>query len=178
MRKGYVITLEEDGYLATSTDMGVGAVDKCPVRALAECRVKERNSRVRPMPVDAHLPLKEAVELGCQMLGVTYLAVADFGRHHEVVVRRAILYWLLWHRGNGWYRVFSAPEIARACGKTNHSTIIGAANRCIPLTRLAEWEVLEAVWAKAIADRKAERIDWQDWFQSLIQRMPLHKGTA
>jgi len=57
-------------------------------------------------------------------LGVTDAQIAGRGRHSQVVLARAVLIHLCRE-----LTTMSFPEIARAMGKTNHSTVITAAQR-------------------------------------------------
>jgi chromosomal replication initiator protein len=60
----------------------------------------------------------------CEELGVTEAQLAGRGRHAQVVLARAVLIQLCRE-----LTTMSFPEIARAMGKSNHSTVITAAQR-------------------------------------------------
>lgn len=68
--------------------------------------------------------LEEIVTLVCQRLSVTLTEVAGRGRHPRVVLARAASTWLARKHTRASY-----PEIARALGRPNHSTVITAHQR-------------------------------------------------
>lgn len=68
--------------------------------------------------------LEEIVALVCQRLSVTLTEVAGRGRHPRVVLARAASTWLARKHTRASY-----PEIARALGRPNHSTVITAHQR-------------------------------------------------
>jgi hypothetical protein len=167
---GYVVLADGVVWTATSIQTGEAVSDACPIRALTECRVMDRGKKAG-QGTSPYVPDTRGIDVALAMV-MTFLHldmndIAGPERFKPVVQRRAIAWYLLWHHGNGSTRVFSAPQIADACRRTNHSTIISAANRVLPLTVLPEWQQLLAAWRVGVRRNEVKDCTCEPWFVAI-----------
>ncbi len=116
---------ELEGILARATAIhrmegvaggGGGPLSETTVRrAVIGLRVGQPRRPIRPA---------EVLDAVCNDLGVGASEVLGGGRHHRVVVARGVAAYLLRE-----CTTMSFPEIARALGRRNHSTVVTAAQR-------------------------------------------------
>lgn len=108
-----------------------------------------------PGPPPTYVSLKEAMSLACEYVALDFADMVGPGRHAETVARRRMVWYLVHERGNGKDRVFSWPEIARACGKSNHSTLLTSIAKASPLVGSPDLNETEQEWAQVVATQRA-----------------------
>jgi hypothetical protein len=179
-KPGYLVMADGIQWTATSIQTGTVASDPDPARALTECCNKEKwnqaveQAKEHPPVMQGRVPyglakhpVEVAVAMAMTFLSLTLNEISGPERYPPVVQRRAIAWYLLWHHGNGVSRVFSAPQVAEACRRPNHSTIMTACNRVLPLTLRPEWKLLLAAWERCVRYGEIRDCTKETWFKSL-----------
>jgi hypothetical protein len=174
---GYLVMADGSLWNATSITTGDVASDACPIRALTECRGKERGTQQAEaaQPVKKGPPAgvpKQPIDVALAM-AMTFLRldmrdISGPERFPAIVRRRSIAWYLLWNHGNGLERVFSSLQVTDACRRSNHSTIMTACHRVLPLTLRPEWKQLLAAWERCVRYGEVKDCTNEPWFISLM----------
>lgn len=104
-------------------DPGHGMISSTMIQRMLKAHGQERTSPVK---------IEKVIEAVCQRIGVTREELAGRSRHRRISLARSLIAFLAREM-----TTHSYPEIARALGRTNHSSVHAAANR---LTRSIEME--------------------------------------
>lgn len=99
------------------------------------------------------LTVRETIQLACAFVGLDFIDLAGPGRHAAVVARRRMVWHLVYTRGDGLRQIFSWPEIAVACGKRTHSSLITSTAQVKPLLGSPDLNETEQQWAQVMTTR-------------------------
>lgn len=133
----------------------LGGIQAGPIApAIIERALQARAGRSgSAAPARGPIPIERIVRVVCEDLGVTREELSGRTRHKRVVLARELLV----HAARE-LTTASYPEIARAMGRSNHSTVITAARRIESKIRERAHGIEGGVSVDAMARRLVERV--------------------
>lgn len=136
-------------------DTGTGATATEALESLSRGRT-EHQPVVPTMPTMPAMSLRQVVDLACQYVGLDYAEMVGPSRYSALVASRRMVWYLVYKRGTGVSQAYSWPEIAAACGKQSHSTLLSSFVKVKPYVGSPDLNETEQEWAQVRATQRVK----------------------